>query len=90
MQWPVGLGIDVDELTEDADDLAAGIQGHRADLDADALAVFLDQDDLGVGHLRGAGDLRGEHLARATRFLGRAHRVNCRPVTSPTIRFLPG
>ena len=70
MQRALGLLVDVDELAEDADDLAAGIQRDRADLDIDPVAVLLDEYDLRVGDLGGTGDLLREHLARTAALLG--------------------
>ena len=69
-----GLLDDVGDLPEDADDVVARDERHRAELDRDAIAFVVDDHDRGVGDLGGGEDLAGEQLPRATRLLGRNDR----------------
>src|SRR6266566_3523776 len=68
----LGLGFDGDDLAEDADDLAAGVERHGAELDLDPVTVRVDEDALHIGHLGAPNDLLREQLTRATGLFRRA------------------
>ena len=62
------LLLDVDQLSEHADDAMPLVEAHGAHFDRDAVAVLLEQDDLSVDVLL-ADEVLGERLTRATCFL---------------------
>ncbi len=66
--------LDVDDLAEDANDVAPGVERHRADLDFDPVAVRVDEDALDIGHFGTPHDLLREHLARVAGLFRSAHR----------------
>jgi hypothetical protein len=73
MQRRFGLCFDVDDLPEDADDVAARVERHRAELDLDTIALRVDEDALYIGHLGAPDNLLREHLARVTSLFRSAH-----------------
>src|SRR5204862_7836161 len=70
---------DIGKLAEDTDASVALHQGDRADVDADPFAVSAQEHGLGVGDLRGPGDLAREFLAGAPRVLGGDNRRELSP-----------
>src|SRR2546422_4995167 len=60
MQRSLGLLLDSYDLAEDADDMAAGVERHGAELDLDPVAVRVDQNALYIGHPGAPDDLLRE------------------------------
>jgi hypothetical protein len=65
VRWGWLVFLDVDDLPEDADHVAAALEWDGADLDRDALACWAEDDALVVGALGGSGEVAGEDLAGA-------------------------
>ena len=70
MRRPRRSLVHVRHLPEDADHPVAPKKRHRAQLDADALAVGAQDHDLGVLRPARAGDVPCEHLSRPARLFG--------------------
>jgi hypothetical protein len=71
-------------LSEDADHLLAAMQGTRADLDDESIAVRVDERHFGIRHDRGSGDLASEDVLRVPPVLGRHHR---RELFAPNVAY---
>src|SRR2546421_11968519 len=76
LRRPLGRRLNADDLPEHADDVAAGVEGHRTELDLDPVAVLSQEDALYIGYLGASDHLLREHLAGVTRlFRGADGRV---------------
>jgi hypothetical protein len=77
----------VRDLAEDAHDVVAMVDRHRADLGGNPSAVRRQQDHGGVRDLGAADDLAREQLLARLVASGATTEVNWRPRTSPTMCF---